>query len=596
MTMTRGGMYSVQLLTAVLITVLLGFVSLTMAAESGEGLKKSGTDQPADRSGSPDPAVVPSWAAFEGQAKGPVTVFWHPLWGTPKTVYGMLSAPVTPSVTAAQRFLADHSSLFKFDPTLGDLQLSREIDGLIGRQFVFAQVYRGVPVYGGEVKVQFDQNGRVIALNNSYVPLPYGLDHVPQIAAGGAMAAASEHLPPQAQGKFEADDLPAQISNLVIYAEEGIPVLGWEIIHHTWGPTWQSFVHAKTGRLLGPAKDLNRYVTGSGKVFKVNALVDKGTTALRDNNNANSAEFTYSTCTLNGLASTRYLDGEYASSSASKRRVQGTTTYIFNVDRSSNGFSETMGYCYLDYAQRDVIQNLGFVDGTADKPSGTRAINKRQQVFSVDRLTQDNSYYSPSTKNITYGTGGVDDAEDAEVIWHEYGHSIQDNQVPGFGSSAEAGAMGEGFGDYWAGSLSARFRTINWSDGKDQSLCVAEWDATSYSGTNPPCLRRLDSGKKYPADVVGQVHADGQIWSAALWQIRGLLGPEKADRLILQHHFLIAKDASFNNAANALLTTITAFIGGANTYGYTSAERDKVVCILRTRGFTVGGSSTPCPW
>ena len=183
---------------------------------------------------------------------------------------------------------------------------------------------------------------------------------------------------------------------------------------------------------------------------------DKGTTALRDNNNANSAEFTYSTCTLNGLASTRYLDGEYASSSASKRRVQGTTTYIFNVDRSSNGFSETMGYCYLDYAQRDVIQNLGFVDGTADKPSGTRAINKRQQVFSVDRLTQDNSYYSPSTKNITYGTGGVDDAEDAEVIWHEYGHSIQDNQVPGFGSSAEAGAMGEGFGDYWAGSLSAR--------------------------------------------------------------------------------------------------------------------------------------------
>ena len=249
-----------------------------------------------------------------------------------------------------------------------------------------------------------------------------------------------------------------------------------------------------------------------------------------------------------------------------------------------------------DYAQRDVIQNLGFVDGTADKPSGTRAINKRQQVFSVDRLTQDNSYYSPSTKNITYGTGGVDDAEDAEVIWHEYGHSIQDNQVPGFGSSAEAGAMGEGFGDYWAGSLSARFRTINWSDGKDQSLCVAEWDATSYSGTNPPCLRRLDSGKKYPADVVGQVHADGQIWSAALWQIRGLLGPEKADRLILQHHFLIAKDASFNNAANALITTITAFIGGANTYGYTSAERDKVVCILRTRGFTVGGSSTPCPW
>ncbi len=46
-------------------------------------------------------------------------------------------------------------------------------------------------------------------------------------------------------------------------------------------------------------------------------------------------------------------------------------------------------------------------------------------------------------KALTFGTGGVDDAEDAGIIAHEYGHSIQDNQVPGFGSSAEGGAMGE---------------------------------------------------------------------------------------------------------------------------------------------------------
>jgi hypothetical protein len=36
------------------------------------------------------------------------------------------------------------------------------------------------------------------------------------------------------------------------------------------------------------------------------------------------------------------------------------------------------------------------------------------------------------------------------VIWHEYGHAIQDAQVPSFGSSEEAGAIGEGFDDYWA--------------------------------------------------------------------------------------------------------------------------------------------------
>lgn len=74
----------------------------------------------------------------------------------------------------------------------------------------------------------------------------------------------------------------------------------------------------------------------------------------------------------------------------------------------------------------------------------------------------------------------MDDAEDAGVIAHEYGHSIQDNQVPGFGDSIEGGSMGEGFGDYlgavYEDALSGK------SFGR---ACVAEWDATSYSAGDP---------------------------------------------------------------------------------------------------------------
>ena len=36
------------------------------------------------------------------------------------------------------------------------------------------------------------------------------------------------------------------------------------------------------------------------------------------------------------------------------------------------------------------------------------------------------------------------------MIVHEYGHSVQDDQVPGFGTSLEAGAIGEAFSDYLA--------------------------------------------------------------------------------------------------------------------------------------------------
>ena len=47
---------------------------------------------------------------------------------------------------------------------------------------------------------------------------------------------------------------------------------------HTPGPTWQLFVHAQTGKVVTPARDLNRYATGTGQVFLVNAIV-----ATRDN-------------------------------------------------------------------------------------------------------------------------------------------------------------------------------------------------------------------------------------------------------------------------------------------------------------------------
>jgi len=54
-----------------------------------------------------------------------------------------------------------------------------------------------------------------------------------------------------------------------------------------------------------------------------------------------------------------------------------------------------MGYYYLDYAER-YIQSLGFTN-----------VNNRQQVFGVNRLKADNSFYSPQTKEISYGVGVV---------------------------------------------------------------------------------------------------------------------------------------------------------------------------------------------
>src|SRR6185369_17729212 len=107
---------------------------------------------------------------------------------------------------------------------------------------------------------------------------------------------------------------------------------------------------------------------------------------------------------------------------------------------------------------------------------------------------QDNSSFSSSnidgtgTGILEFGTGGVDDTTDSEIVWHEYGHATLWNQRPGINQNVTKEGIGEGWGDYLAGSLSKR-EPGNWTYG----VTVGEWDAVSYNPGNPAFLRRLDT-------------------------------------------------------------------------------------------------------
>jgi hypothetical protein len=63
----------------------------------------------------------------------------------------------------------------------------------------------------------------------------------------------------------------------------------------------------------------------------------------------------------------------------------------------------------------------------------------------------DNSFFS-YPNFIYYGTGGVDDAEDADVITHEYSHFLSRNAAPNTNVGMERQGLDEGLGDYVAAS------------------------------------------------------------------------------------------------------------------------------------------------
>ena len=116
-------------------------------------------------------------------------------------------------------------------------------------------------------------------------------------------------------------------------------------------------------------------------------------------------------------------------------------TNSFIYDRTQDEFEQVMAYYWITEAQK-YIQSLGF--GTR-----YRAVNKEPQRVRINQWGADNSFATTHKDELRFGKGGVDDAEDAEVILHEYGHAIHFSQNFAF-ASVEAGAISEGFGDYWA--------------------------------------------------------------------------------------------------------------------------------------------------
>jgi zinc metalloprotease ZmpB len=277
-------------------------------------------------------------------------------------------------------------------------------------------------------------------------------------------------------------------------------------------------VASGTGRSAGS--------TGVGTVFLPNPVADLQNESLTDQKDADYAALqpAYHDVTLTDLDGSGTLTGRWAQVVSETGDPARSATNTFRYHRNDDRFEQVMAYYWITEAQK-YIQSLGF--GTGTYPP----VNMRSQRVRINQLGYDNSFATDHPKDeLRFGKGGVDDAEDAEVILHEYGHAIHFSQNFSF-ASEEAGAISEGFGDYWAGDVSDIVAPT------PDPACIADWDSTSYTSTVPHCLRRLDTELHYPDDLDGEVHDDGQIWSRALWDIRGALGHVKADTIILDAQF-----------------------------------------------------------
>src|SRR5262249_31240665 len=253
------------------------------------------------------------------------------------------------------------------------------------------------------------------------------------------------------------------------------------------------------------------------------------------------------------------LRGAYADVANPTGRV---TDGNFDYTRSQPGFEEVNAYFHVNRVQ-GALQGMGY--------TGAKAILDRPQQVIVNAFAADNSFFNPSDKVIRYGAGGVDDAEDGDVVAHEYGHALMDFIVPNYHAvdDGDPGVLAEGFCDAQA-LLLPTGSTVRYD-----RHCLAAWDAR---GLGLDCLRRTDTGKHNPEQRTPSRYPDSEIWSGALADLAAAtdLGPEGVYRLaVASIHYYNVRE-SLDQAARALLM--------ADATLHAGAHQDAIRRVLTWRG------------
>jgi subtilisin-like proprotein convertase family protein len=438
-----------------------------------------------------------------------------------------------------------------------DLRLDYERESLIGTYRHYTQYVDGLPVIGGEVIERVDHDGSVRELHRS----------IANAAPKRALIAKSAALTNAPSGAVRDEQLVA-----VNVSGEARPA--WRVVveQNPHEPV-AHYIDATTGVILR-SQPLFAHITAKGRVFDPNPVAKLNDPSLRDQNDSAAAvpEAAYSLVDLLELNPSGILAGPNVQivDTDAPFTTHADTAQPLLFDRSQPQFEEVNVYFHIDRSQR-YMQSLGY--------TGARRIDGYSIPVDPHALSgADNSLYvgsalNPGQGKLYFGDGGVDDAEDSDIVLHEFFHSVQDWIAPSafFGTSAsQSRAMGEGFSDYWA--FSSNYEP-GLASGRDP-YCLGDWDARCGGDDDSQncgypigadCLRRVDGTKTMNDFVNGETsgteHKNGEIWSSALREIFDALvrrhgvtdGRRMADTLVLESMFGAPSDPTYAVIARKLL-------------------------------------------
>lgn len=409
------------------------------------------------------------------------------------------------------------------------LELAHRIQSPGGLHLTFDQHYQGIPIYGAGIKINLDNAGRVVSCLSTLK----SFERIETIHTNHSKT--SEY-----QGVA------------CYFWKEGLlrAAKRYRYNHIEQGQSLEVVLDEYTGSTLHK-EDRSAYfnppdTAGRARVF----LPDPCTRAqqpygvlFEDNNDLHTSVFDrlMDTVVLRDLTmkgDTFMLEGPYV-------RIEDITpNYIppaysltgdFFYQRSESGFEDVMAYYHIDTFQR-YVQSLGFPD----------LHNYPIRVDTHGFGKSDQSQFVPDGINsyLKFGEGGVDDAEDADVIIHEYTHALSYAAAPETMSGCERRGLDEGYADYFAAAYSKDLSLYDWEN-------IYNWDGHNpfYKG------RTVNSPQLYPLAFcnLANINDWGEVWATTLMQIRDKIGAKAADKLVLQALYGSFQQMTFSDAVQILL-------------------------------------------
>jgi extracellular elastinolytic metalloproteinase len=202
--------------------------------------------------------------------------------------------------------------------------------------------------------------------------------------------------------------------------------------------------------------------------------------------------------------------------------------------------------------------------------------------------------------------------DEADTVYHEYTHGLSNRlNVDVHGRSTlgggQAGAMGEAWSDWYAMDyLVGQHLERDKKHKADVRLFVYDGEGVNFDRTEPVDCKVGQQAKLCTGGTTGhgggytyadyanvaggaEVHADGEIWTQTLWDLRDRLGSHKAESLVTRAMELAPYNPSFIDMRNAILVADNAVFKGK--------QRDAIWRVFAHRGMgytagSLGGNDT----